>query len=234
MGEQSRWQPLTADEGRQLGWYPRADGCGAVTRAYDEWQLTSRDQRAYVRLTLRWMEERFEAEWRTIMESPGHEDSPEPIDIFEDRVGMSSGDWEWMTLAGVVRDAVTAYEVYVIKAYAEVLNTHGHPRSLDGSFPQFRKVREACRVLGIDARPPAIHEVFELRNVLTHQRGQLRTAEERLRFSDNDGFWSYVAHLDEAKAFHCLDVLAAAIGEIDPVLWSYSWGGQTAPPMLTV
>ncbi|MCZ2857422.1 hypothetical protein [Blastococcus sp. VKM Ac-2987] len=233
MDEEGPWRPLTLEEAHELGWYARADGCGHVTRAYDEWQLTSRDQRAYLHLTLRWMEERFQAEWRAILESPGHEDSPDPIDIFEDHIGMSPGDWHWMTLAAVVRDAVTAYEVYVIKAYAEVCNAHGHPRSLDGSFPQFRKVREACRLLGIEARPLAVHEIFELRNILTHQRGQLRTADERLRFSEDDGFWSYVAHLDEAKVLRCLDVLAAGIRDIDPVLWSYSWGGELAPPLLS-
>ncbi|WP_222193300.1 hypothetical protein [Modestobacter italicus] len=230
MEDGDTWRPLTVVEASELGWRPSPHGLGNVTRAYDEWTLTSRDQRTYLHLTLGWMNERFEAEWRDIMKGPGYEDSPEPIDIFESRVGMSPSDWAWMTLAGVVRDAVAAYEVYVVKACFEVFRTQGR-QTRHGLPPQFPVAREACKMLGVDARPSAVNDIFELRNVLTHQRGELRTEGERQQFSDQDGFWSYLAHLDEARVLQCLDVLAASVDALDPIMWAYSWGQLPAPPL---
>jgi hypothetical protein len=228
--EEAAWQPLSVAEASELGWRPSPHGLGNVTRAYDQWTLTSRDQRTYLHLTLAWMKERFESEWRDIMESPAHEDSPDAIDIFESRVGMSPGDWAWMTLAGVVRDAVAAYEVYVVKACFEVLRTQG--RATRGDLPpQFGEARAVCTALGADARPAPVNDIFKLRNVLTHQRGELRTERERERFSEQDGFWSYLAHLDEARVLQCLDALSANVDALDPIMWAYSWGQLEAPPL---
>ncbi len=192
MHDEEPWRPLTVEEARALGWRPRPDGCGTVTQACDEWLLTSRDQRTYLRLTLPWMAERFDAEWAAMMQVPAHEDSPEPIDVYESRVGIMPGDWLWMTLAAVVRDAVTAYEVYVVKAYEEVARTHWLPVSRDKAPPPFQKVQQRCRVLDLDVRPPEVDRIFRLRNVLTHQGGQLRTEQERQQFSEDGGLWGVV------------------------------------------
>lgn len=230
MLEEAAWRALSVIQAGELGWRPSPDGCGTVTRAYDEWTLTSRDQRAYLHLTLAWMEERFESEWREVMEGPAYEDSPDAIDIFEARVGMSPGDWAWMTMAGVVRDAVTAYEVYVVKSCFEVIHHHGLD-TRDGLPPRFGEARALCTALGADARPAPVNDIFRLRNVLTHQRGELRTAREREQFSDDGEPWSYLAHLDEARVMRCLDVLAEHVDRLDPIMWAYSWGQQVAPPL---
>jgi len=224
------WQPLTVAEATSLGWAPGASYMGNATRAYDEWRMINRDQRAYLGLTLKWMNERFEAVWQEIQESPAGEDSPEAIDVFDKLVGIEPLDWEWMLLAGVLRDAVTAYEVYVVKAYLEVLEHQEKDYKHDEAAPPFGVAWKQSKILGLDVRPQPVNEVFQLRNVLTHQRGQLRTEKDRAKYGDTSSPWSSIeAHLDEAKVLSLLDVLETGVNDLDPIYWAHTWGRQPAP-----
>ena len=232
MGDEEPWTPLTVQEARNLGWRPNSDSRGTVTQACDEWLLVSNDQRAYLHLTLSRMRQVFEAEWEDVMNTPPTDDSTDPYYVFYNRVGMSPSDWEWMTLAAMVRDAVSAYEVYVVNAYQEVQRTHGHEVTSSTPAPRFWLAREGAEILGLDVRPPAVHDVFELRNVLTHQRGELRTEDDRKRHGGEDDLLSDTAHLTEDKVIAALDVLAAAVNDLDPIMWAYTWGQQVAPPLV--
>ncbi len=119
----------------------------------------------------------------------------------------------------------------MVKAYEKVLDAHRHEAKRDSSPPQFRTVKKDLAILGLDARPEAVDDVFKLRNILTHQRGELRTRQEREQYTD-DRFMGYLAHLSEEKVGSCLDALGSAVDELDPVLWAYSWGRLVAPPLL--
>lgn len=230
MSNPAGWQPLTVAAAIALGWDPGPSYMGKATRAYDEWRMVSRDQRVYLKLTLDWMNERFEAVWQEIQESPATEDSPGAIDVFNTRVGIEPLDWQWMLLAGLLRDAVTAYEVYVVKAYLEVVEFQEGDYRHDKAAPKFGVAWAQSKILGLDVRSQAVNEVFQLRNILTHQRGQLRTQKDRAKYGDSSFSWSsIVAHLDEAKVVSLLDMLDASVNDLDPIYWAYAWGRQPGP-----
>lgn len=233
MDEPTAWRPLTAQEARELGWRPNpSGGPGRVTQPYDEWRLVDADLRAYLKLTLGRMTKVFEAEWDDVMHSPADEDFLDPESILIERLGMSLWDWEWMTLAAVVRDAVSAYEVYVVRAYQEVLRTHRVDVTRLTPTPRFGEAKTGSALLGLDVRPEALRGIFDLRNVLTHQRGQLRTKQERERFSEDQTFSDRIAHLTEEKVTAVLNSLRDVVHDLDPVFWAYTWTRRTAPPLL--
>ena len=102
-------------------------GFGTATRAFDEWRMVDSEMRAFLALTTRWMQERYEQIWSELGAQPGTEDGPELPDLFYRAVhGLEPLDYHWMLQAAVVRDAVSAFEVYLDKVGAEVLQRHGH------------------------------------------------------------------------------------------------------------
>ena len=224
------WQPLTVADATALGWTGGPYMFANATRAYSEWRLVTNDQRAYLGLTLKWMNERFDAVWNAIGEGPVPENGLEQIDLFDQQVGIEPQDWEWMLFASVVRDAVTAYEVYVVKAYLEVVEFQEGDYKHDEDAPRFAVARKQSKILGLEVRPQSVDDVFALRNVLTHQRGQLRTEKDRAEYGDKSSPWSsIVAHLDEARVLSLLDVLEASVMNLDPIYWAHTWGKQPAP-----
>lgn len=225
------WTPVTRAEALAAGWTHSADGCATATEAYEEWVFVDRDLRRFMQTTLRWTEERYDAEWTAVMREPGWDGAPEPIDIFYDRVGgLMPDDHEWMTLAAVLRDGVTAYEVYLTKAIDEVLRSHGKQRRRADRTPGWGELRDLYAPLGLVPMPPAVADIVDLRHVLTHRRGELRTESERHRFAKRDEpFASTVAQLTEESVVRCLDTLAANVREVDPVCWAYAWGSYRLP-----
>src|SRR5918997_280865 len=107
---------------RLRGWN---EGFDRVTRSFDEWRMTDSDIRAFLTLTTRWMDERYEQVWKKLSAQPESEDGPELPDRFYQTVdGLEPLDYHWMLQAAVVRDGVSAFEVYLEKAGAEVLRRH--------------------------------------------------------------------------------------------------------------
>jgi hypothetical protein len=110
--------------------------------------------------------------------------SREPAYPFADEVATSESvdlwpaDYEWFPLAAIVKDAVTAYEVYVRNASAEVLAFLGLLWRELKRATGWDQLSRFCRTLGLDARPPVLSEVFALHHVLTHSGGELRTADD--------------------------------------------------------
>lgn len=230
-----RWRPLTRAEAVAHGWtLSDHEGCGTVTRAFDEWYFIDKDQRAFLHQTLRWAQERFDAEWQAVMELPAGEDGSDPIDVFYNRVGgLMPHDYEWMTLSAVVRDAVTAYEVYLGTAVDEVLRAHGKRRKQrPDRTPSRKQLSPHLELLGLEESTAQVQETVALRNILTHQRGMLRREEDRRRYaSGENAFGAGVAHLTTENVVKHMDLLAATVHTLDPVLWVYSWGTRRVPDL---
>jgi hypothetical protein len=133
----------------------------------------------------------------------------------------------------VIRDAVTAFEIYLEKASGEVLAQHHFAWSLKaGHTPYWAdlvKFTSRCLSVTVDSDP--IRHIRALRHTLTHMRGELRTQEQRDQFGieDDTGFPSRKAVLTEESVIGSLDDLAAVVRTVDAAAWQYSYGGDRIP-----
>jgi hypothetical protein len=64
-------------------------------------------------------------------------------------------------------------------------------------------------------------EIRRIRQILTHQRGELRTKELRRQFASNDFFPDNLIHLREEQVIQIFDDLASVVGSVDPVAHQY-------------
>ena len=111
---------------------------GKVSQAFNDWFFVEADQRAFLRLGLEFSRESYARFWKQAGEEPWYDDGPDQLESFEDRVhGLHEADFEWMHLAGVLREAVTGYEVYLEKAREEVLDHQGRRTEIPGRSPHW-------------------------------------------------------------------------------------------------
>jgi hypothetical protein len=203
---------------------------GVVTRAFDRWRITESDIRRFLTLTTRWMDERYQDLWDEVSARPGSEDDDQS-DVFHREVdGLWPEDYHWMMQAAVIRDAVTAFEVYLEKATSEVLQFHGHAWKLKpGRTPYWEDlVRFTSGYLGVSIDTGPVRRVRALRHTLTHMRGELRTQEQRDQFGveEDSGFQGNRAVLTTELVIDSLDELATVVRKVDAAAWRFSYGGN--------
>ncbi|MFF3058314.1 hypothetical protein [Streptomyces sp. NPDC057909] len=233
------------------------ESAGTVSRAFDEWLHSERNIRAFLRLSTAWSERGYDSSWSRAEESfaavfdPDRHYGDEHVDIFDSSVGgLWPTDYTWMLQAATLKDAVTAFEVYLEKALEEALHRRRYEK--DGQrvslrlavgknqeSPGWRTIVAAHRVLGTIVDTDSVKEVRALRHLLTHQHGELRTEEIRERFCEaateatlEEYERSYVGgkvHLGEARVLKCLDWLGAVVRSADPPVWEIEWGQGTLP-----
>ena len=198
---------------------------GRVSRAFNDWLMIDRDQRAFLAFGLRAASQAYDRVWDEAAHEPGDPDGPELVDVFDDRVnGLWPHDYEWMYLAAVVRDAVTNFEVYLEKAIEEVLAAHD---AAFASSPWWRDLKKLFAMLdvGIDTRE--VRRIRRLRHFLTHQRGELRTEKQRKTFAPrSEGLPPILVELTDESTVEVLDQLGHAVRSFDPAVWQHTFGGD--------
>jgi hypothetical protein len=204
---------------------------GRVTRSFSDWYLVDCDQRAFVRKAVEFAKQVYEGVWDELAHQPGDPDGPELPDLFHDAIdGLWPHDFEWMHLSGVVKDAVTNFEVYLERAVDEILRFHGQqfdPREKSASWD---RLVAFYKLLGVEIASDAVIEVRQLRHILTHRRGELRTEEQRQLFATSqEPFMQSVAHLEIDVVEARMDVLGNAVRIIDPIAYGHTWGGTESP-----
>lgn len=105
---------------------------------------------------------------------------PAQEESFNDAIdGLWPSDYEWILSNFIVRDAVSAFEVYLEKASEEALLAHRLSwRATDGRSPNWRPMVDFYLArLTVDLGAPRIEEIRRLRPILTNQRGKLRDNE---------------------------------------------------------
>jgi len=207
------------------------ESSGAVTRAFDDWRITDSDIRQFLTLTTRWMDERYNALWEEIGARPGTKDGPDQPDVFTREVGgLWPDDYKWMLHAAVIRDSVTAFEVYLEKASSGVLRFHHYDWKLRaGRTPNWNDlVKFTSGYLAVTVDSDRVRHIRALPHTLTHMRGELRTQEQRDQFGvdDNSGFPSRQAVLTAESVTDSLDDLAAKVRTVDAAPWRFSYGGD--------
>lgn len=205
---------------------------GRVSRAFDDWKLIDHDQRTFLRLGLAFATSEYDRLWKESEAEPYEEGGPDLIESFEEKVdGLYQQDFDWMHLAGVVRDAVTNFEVYLEKAREEVLRRHGQPVDTAGKAPRWPSLKSFFSQLDVEIETVDLKGVRELRHFLSHRRGELRTDELRRRFQEthSDLIPPWMVELSEARVLESMDILARAVRLIDPSVYEHTWGGVHVP-----
>jgi hypothetical protein len=204
-----------------------------VTRAFNDWKLAEPRLRTFLSLGLGFLTEGVERTWEEIGRRPALDDGLAQIDVFDEEVGLYPQDFEWMHAAGVLRDAVSAFEVYLEKAREEVRRAHGHDDVVEEQAPHWGQLRSFFLDIGVEIQTADVAKVRDLRHFLTHRRGELRTPALRRQFASEHVMPPLAVEMSEAQVIAAMDVLAAVVRSVDPAAWRYSWGRQrsaTLPP----
>jgi hypothetical protein len=87
------------------------------------------------------------------------------------------------------------------------------------------------RQLGIEIETDEVKQVRELRNFLTHRRGELRTEEQRKQYREDhpDEFLPLAVALTTEGVIASMDQLAEAVRTIDACVYEYTWGRASLP-----
>ena len=245
MSEQT--PPLTTAEAVAAGWKEHPNGCSTATDAFDKWLLVDRDQRAFLTVSLEAGTKALADLWTQAEDECRYSEYPDAhLDRYHELAqGLWPQDYEWFLLTSVLRDAVSAYEVYLENAMNRVLESHGVERSRSDWAPRWAEHLTFFKgLLGVDPRPPEVLRIIKLRNLLTHRRGELRTAAEREEFGRNaiddpdpeglDIFPHASISMSSARTIEYLDTLGRAVRTVDPVAWVYSYGRRRIPYLLRI
>lgn len=210
------------------GWDEQAE---RVSQAFGDWRWVDVDQRAFLALGLRFAAEAYERIWEEAGSEPGDPDGPEQIDVFEERVeGLHEQDYRWMHCCGVLRDAVSNFEVYLEKAREEVLRAQGHAVEIGERSPWWRELSEFFERIGTPIETEEVEGVRRLRDFLVHRRGELRTAEQRAEFAPAaEAFGPLNAEVDAEKVVEVMETLGDAVRRIDASVYRYAWGREPLP-----
>ncbi|MFB6887734.1 hypothetical protein ACFCX4_00255 [Kitasatospora sp. NPDC056327] len=234
-----------------MGWN---EDRGTVTRAFEDWKRTDRQIRAFLKLSMTWSKRAYQATWDQAEDDfasvfdPDYDDPADHVNWFHDRVdGLWPHDYEWMLYASAMKDAVSAFDIFMEMSLNEVLTIFSYPQE-DGQKIQLRLkktgkqespgwgvIRDAHSVFGNDIDSPTVKYIRDLRHLLTHQRGELHTEAARVRFDYQPAgaperiFPSHRVELDGARVLHCLDELAAVVRAADPALHRIAWGRHLPP-----
>lgn len=212
------------------------DNEGTVSRAFDDWKLVHQDIRAFMRLGLRFSTEAYDAIWERISHEPAEDDSSDIPELFHREVeGLWQNDFKWMLLAAVVKDAVSAFEVYLERGADEVLEHHGLAfvrRNPESALYWRELVAFYNDYLGILIETDEVKPIRNLRHFLTHKRGELRTDALREKFQTPEDEWALNATLRDSDVERHLDTLAGEVRRIDPKVYQFSWGGDRVEALL--
>jgi hypothetical protein len=202
------------------------------SRAYEEFHFTLNDLKLFLVGGLRAWEQYAEQLWQEIGNRPSDGEGPEQADLYEREIGLYPHEYEFMHHAAVLKDAVSAFEIYLEAAREEVVSrsigmTTRH--KTDYRTPRFEDLREFFKkVFGLTLAP-SVDEVRTLRHILTHRRGELRRREERERFAQTSDspFMQGVASLTTEVVMDYLDSLSAAASLLDQAVWASAYGSES-------
>ena len=168
--------------------------------------------------------------WDELSHQPVGEDPPDIADEFDKAVdGLWPYEFEQLLLSAVLRDAVSVFEYYLEQAAEEVLSAHGctFPRRDPQESPKWGELRDFClHYLGVDISTDEVCVIRQLRHILTHQQGELRTEKTRSVYSEGPETPGHTVKLNPEDVLSYVDVLGEVIRSVDRVAYEFSWGGR--------
>lgn len=213
-----------------------------VSRAYDDWCLVEADIRAFLNLTVQWVTSAHDDAWTAAqaeanrMFDPDKHDLDLPVGLYEEKTSqLWSQDHLWMVNAAALKDAVTAFEVYLEKSALEVVRRYGFQLKTGRlESPSWLDLKAVHEVIGNRIDPDPVQYVRSLRHLLTHQRGELRTPGSRAKFADeseDDHSYKREVGLSKQRVTRFMDDLAATIADCDRQVWGMAWGSLAVPDL---
>jgi hypothetical protein len=123
------------------------------------------------------------------------------------------------------------------KAAGEVLGWHQEQpleRSKFQESPRWATVSQFYEERLGYAFPAEVQHIRRLRHVLVHQRGELRSEEQRRQFGDTkqdteEWVSADEVELTEESVLGALNALAEAVNQVDAKIYRVSWGGEQLP-----
>lgn len=215
---------------RSDGVLHRWDRSGLASLGWRDWLLVYADIERFVIVGLGMIREAHERAWTDAASQPAHEDIGDVGEAYDRIVdGLSSVEHEWMYLAAALKDAVTAFEVYLEALVDEILAVHGVGGGSDGKLsPWWRDLKRWYRVhVGVDLEADGVKEVREVRHILTHRRGELRTEAEREGWGRQEGFGGRTVDLQVDQVRAMMETLAHKVSTIEDAAVKYTrFGGE--------
>ena len=213
-----------------------------MSRAYDDWCLVEADIRAFLNLTVQWVTSAHDEAWITAQAvadqvfDPDKHDTDLSVGLYEDKVNQL---WRqnhlWMVSAAALKDAVTAFEVYLEIGALEAIRRHGFGfRTGRLESPSWSDLKKVHEFLGTTIDPEPVQYVRSLRHLLTHQRGELRTPESREQFaheSEGDRSYRREVTLDKQRVTQFMNDLATTVADCDRQIWGMAWGSLHVPDL---
>lgn len=234
-----------------MAWDERA---GRVSRSFDEWRFVDKDIRAFLNLTMNWARRLYEETWNEAERDEEKLAASNATDFasfksFEDRIeGLWPDDYQWILYAATIKEAVTAFEVYLEKSLDEVLGRRMRARvkRSPGKSPRWDVLVKGHELIESNVSTERVQHIRALRHILTHQRGELRTETMRARFAADyllavnadtgEEIWdrAYIGgkvQLARTTVDAVLDDLGTTVREVDRRVWAVAYGRASAPAL---
>ncbi|MGW4805176.1 hypothetical protein [Kitasatospora sp. NPDC004272] len=211
---------------------------GTVSSTFDEWDTANKEIRAFLELSTRWSKLGDDEAWQA---------SGRDVDAYEHSVHLLyRPEYLGILHTSVLKDGVTAFEVYMEKAVEEVLHRRRKEltplrvkRQEKHESPLWWRVVQLHADLGNKVEPESVTEIRKLRHLLTHQRGQLRTVKQLEAHRDAVAEaamedWQRPelgdpVHLSREKVLAALGTLEETVRNADRRIWEYGWGECKLP-----
>jgi hypothetical protein len=202
-----------------------------MTRAFWDWNRSVEDARGYFDFTYSTCNAAYEVVWERVgREIAGTE--YDQYDVFEHYVDILPISSTWMLRSSVIKDMVSAFEAYVENAINEVRRRTDQPElAANVSWNELVSAYEALGAvyqerLGLpNFTPPLVRTadveyIRNLRHILTHRRGELRTEKDREMFADIAGRGEFArVELSNELVGTVMDKLDATARTLDPLPW---------------
>ena len=215
----------------------RWDIQGWTSHAYRNWLLLHDDIERFAIVGLAMIEDAHERMWSRA-ESEISSGIWDVGSRYEVHVALvNSIDQSWMHLSAALKDAVSAYELYLEEAIIEILHVQGvRPLLRPQRLLPWRALRDWYRThLDAEVGAGGVDQVREARHILTHVRGELRTEAQRKQWENRHSpeLRRKIA-LTPESLHEMMETLAARASSVeDKVARHTGFGGSVAGTRLT-
>ncbi len=217
----TRWVCMSWDEAR-----------GTVSRAFADWAASDKRIKAFFKASLLFAERGFTDLLKTAGVGERFEADEHPQELVQKIVGIDPHEFEQSVFSAVLKDAVSAYEVYLEQGLDEVARFH--ELSLNSvtstkSLPRHVQIKGFADWFGVDIKNSVVEDARTLRHLLTHRMVRAHTLEEWEKFGDTKESSFYagirlILRREQIEGY--VDALAAAVRHADKYIWEYGYGGK--------
>ncbi len=196
----------------------RWDRDGPASLGWRDWILVYSDIDRFVVVGTEMIRDAHRRAWDQAEAQPVNEDIWDAGEAYDRLVGgLNSVEHEWMYLSAALKDSVTAFEVYLAALAEEILVVHGLIQPPYGRLsPWWGTLKRWYREhLDLDLDSEGVGEIREIRHILAHRRGVLRTEAEREAWGRQEGFGGRTVDLQLDGVREMMETLARMVNIVE-------------------